>query len=385
MRPIPILKKMRAHHFLLSTLFFLIGFFSGTAQNSLSEQAKVSIITCGIGNEVYSLFGHTAIRINDPARNIDVVYNYGAFDFDTPNFVLKFSKGDLQYFVTAGNFSDFKQQYVYEKRSVVEQVLNLSAAEKEKLFSELNATLFSDKRFYTYKFIDRNCTTMVVEKLNEILGKDFVSKVGNKEETYREILYPYFKNHFYEQLGTSIIFGKKVDEKGTKIFLPIELEQSLDITKLNGAPICVEKNTIIQIEPEQPFSWWNNIFTYLILMILIAAANHKFMALFYFFVIGFIGLLFSIAGLYSLHRELEFNYNILLFNPLLLLLIGFMIAKSSKWIFRTSLAAIGCIVLYTIVMLNKVHFLIVLPLLFVNLILLLRLTKQNKPLKTVEN
>jgi len=368
---------MRANHSFLLTFFFLICFWSGNAQNSLSKQAKVSVITCGLGNEMYSLFGHTAIRINDPERNIDVVYNYGAFDFDTPNFVLKFSKGDLQYFVTAGNFFDFKQQYVYEKRSVVEQVLNLSPEQKEKLFSELNATLFSDKRFYTYKFIDRNCTTMVVEKLNEILGKDVVTKVGNREETYREILFPYFNNHFYEQLGTSIIFGKKVDEKGTKIFLPIELEQSLDATKFNNIPICLEKNTIIQVEPEQPFSWWNNIFTYLIILILIAVTDNKYMAIFYFLIIGAVGLIFSVAGLYSFHRELEFNYNILLFNPLLLLLIGFIIVKKTKWIFRISLVAIGCIAAYIIVMFNKIHLLIVLPLLFVNLILLIRLAKRN--------
>src|SRR6476620_7089444 len=72
----------------------------------LSEGAKVSVLTCGTGNEVYSLFGHTAIRIKDPARHLDMVYNYGAFDFEAPNFVLRFSKGDLQYFVTAEDFMD---------------------------------------------------------------------------------------------------------------------------------------------------------------------------------------------------------------------------------------------------------------------------------------
>src|SRR5690606_36976175 len=77
----------------------------------LSENAEVSILTCGLGNEMYSLFGHTAIRIADPEQNFDVVYNYGAFDFNMPNFFAKFSKGDLQYFVTSDSFEDFIYSY----------------------------------------------------------------------------------------------------------------------------------------------------------------------------------------------------------------------------------------------------------------------------------
>src|SRR5690606_32698118 len=123
---------------------------------TLSENAEVSVLTCGNGNEMYSLFGHTAIRIHDPENGIDQVYNYGAFDFDTPNFVLRFSKGDLQYFVTAGRFADFLYSYNYEQRSVYEQTLNISQQQKQQLFDRLTATLISDERFYTYKFIDRN-------------------------------------------------------------------------------------------------------------------------------------------------------------------------------------------------------------------------------------
>ena len=360
--------------------FLFLSSFSGFAQpNLLSEQAKVSVITCGIGNEMYSLFGHTAIRINDPERYIDLVYNYGAFDFDTPNFVLKFSKGDLKYFVTVGTFSDFTAQYVYEKRSVSEQVLNLSNAQKQQLFDKLNSTLYSDERFYTYKFIDRNCTTMVVEILNKILGEKAIVKVGNTDETYREVLYPYFNNHFYEQLGTSIIFGKKVDEKATRIFLPSELEHSLIAVKYNGKALSDKKDSILQIEPEQPFSWWNNVYTYLILLILLVVAKTRNLNLFYFLIVGVIGLFFSVAGLYSFHRELEYNYNILLFNPLLLLLIAFILNKNSRWIFRTSLFSIACIGIYILMMLNKVHLLIVMPLILTNVILLTRLALANKP------
>src|SRR5688572_6592211 len=98
----------------LFSLLLLVSFI-GFGQNiSLSKDTKVSVLTCGLGNETYSYFGHTAIRVADPGNNIDLVYNYGAFDFSTPNFVAKFAKGDLQYFVVVHPFADFMNEYTYE-------------------------------------------------------------------------------------------------------------------------------------------------------------------------------------------------------------------------------------------------------------------------------
>ncbi|HRA73765.1 MAG TPA: DUF4105 domain-containing protein, partial [Flavobacterium sp.] len=192
---------------------FLIGTLSSFGQNIiLSENARASVITCDTGNESYSLFGHTAIRITDSENNLDVVYNYGAFDFRTPNFVAKFAKGDLQYFAVANTFSDFMGQYTYEQRSVFEQELILPLAYKQKLFDNLTAVLASSESYYTYKFIDKNCTSMVVDILNKTLESKVITKDFDTDKTYRSILFPYFDNFFYEKLGTSIIFGTKVDD-----------------------------------------------------------------------------------------------------------------------------------------------------------------------------
>lgn len=90
---------------ILFAILFLITTTAFCQSISLSENAKVSILTCGLGPESYAMYGHTGIRIQDTSKQIDVVYNYGAFDFDTPNFIGKFVKGDLQYFVTLGNLS----------------------------------------------------------------------------------------------------------------------------------------------------------------------------------------------------------------------------------------------------------------------------------------
>ncbi len=241
---------------LLKKLFFfalLICSKSSFGQNILlSKNASVSAITCDTGNESYSLFGHTAVRIADADNNLDLVYNYGAFDFATPNFVAKFSKGDLQYFAIAHSFSDFISQYNYEQRSVFEQELIIPLAFKQKLFDNLNQVMASEERYYTYKFIDRNCTSMVVEMLNKTLGANVVTKKNDTDKTYRTILYPYFDNYFYQKLGTSIIFGSKVDEYGTRIFLPLELHQSLQQTQFGNHQLCKKSTTLLDFKKELP-------------------------------------------------------------------------------------------------------------------------------------
>ena len=189
--------------FVLLCLWFSL--YSNSQEAKLSSQTVVSIFTCGGGEELYSTFGHTAIRIKDVPNRLDVVYNYGTFDFRTDNFYLKFVKGDLQYFVTATTYEDFIFEYQYTNREVIEQTIDLQQDNKQRLFDLLNTSLQSNDRFYTYKFIDRNCTTMVVDKINLILGEKTIQKTDDKTLTYREVLYPYFENHFWYKLGINII------------------------------------------------------------------------------------------------------------------------------------------------------------------------------------
>lgn len=356
----------------------MIGTLSSFGQNIiLSENARASVITCDTGNESYSLFGHTAIRITDSENNLDVVYNYGAFDFRTPNFVAKFAKGDLQYFAVANTFSDFMSQYTYEQRSVFEQELILPLAYKQKLFDNLTAVLSSNESYYTYKFIDKNCTSMVVDILNKTLESKIITKKLDTDKTYRSILFPYFDNFFYEKLGTSIIFGTKVDEYSNHIFLPFELHKSLQQIQFNNQLLCKESKTLLEFQKQAPNSWWNNIYTYLIFLGLILILNKKYIDIFYLLVMGLLGVFFASVGFYSFHQELANNYNVLLFNPTLLVLLYFMVVKNKKWIINLAIFNMVLIGVYLIFMLNKAHLLIVLPLMLTSLFILAKITFKN--------
>jgi hypothetical protein len=366
-------KKLLICILLLSSIFNSFG--QGVV---LSKNARISVLTCGTGNESYSLFGHTAIRVSDIENNLDIVYNYGAFDFDTPNFVLQFTKGDLNYYITNNRYVDFINEYNYEKREVLEQELNIPVELKQALFDNLERSLLSDERLYQYKFIDNNCTSKVVDVINKTLKSKVISKKTDTDKTYRSILFPYFDNHFYEQLGTSIVFGTKVDQMGTKIFLPYELFESLKRIQYQNQSLSNAPKTIMAFEKEIPSSWWNNCYTYLLFLGLVIFANKKSVNYIYLLTISLLGLLFVFLGFYSSHQELGYNYNILLFNPLLLIALYFWSTKNSKWTYKLAVFNILMLFLYLFVMITKAHLLIVLPLVVTNLVVLIRLAIKHK-------
>ncbi len=357
-------------------LFLLFPILSFSQNIVLSDNAKVSILTCGTAPVSYAMYGHTGIRITDVVNQIDVVYNYGAFDFTTPNFILKFVKGDLQYFVTSDNYYDFEYNYKADGRSIVEQELNLTATQKQQLFNELNTSLTSDERFYTYKFIDKNCTTMVVDKINKILGSDIL-KQPKSEQSYRDILYPYMSD-FYMKLGIQIIFGTKVDQPATRLFLPLELEKVLETATLNGKKIAQPTKVLNDNSVTVPFSWLNSIYSLVAAMLLLILLNKKSIQITYFILASLLGLFFSLVGLYSLHEEILWNYNILLFNPLLLVFSFYYWKNNTSKIILFGQICIVFTLIYLAYIVNKVQLLIVLPIVALHLFWLIRIVIKVK-------
>lgn len=355
-------------------LFNLIAF----SQNpKLSPETEVSVFTCGRGEELYSTFGHTALRVKDPVNQLDVVYNYGYFDFRTENFYFKFVKGDLQYFMNVTSFEDFVYEYQIDKREVVEQTLNLPLAKKQQIFDELNAALQSKDRYYTYKFIDRNCTTMIVEKINSLYGKNEIKKVDDKTISYRTLLYPYFENYFWYKLGINMVFGARTDHDADQLFLPVELMHSLDKAKFDGKPLVSKTEIVVTGEEIQPkFSFFNSIYLICSILLILILVNNRVLLKSYLCICGLFGLFLCLIGFFSEHVELLWNYNALLFNPLLILL-PFVKGNFLK---KLNIALLLMLLIYSIVMITKPHLVIMLPFILANLYMLLKLKKRNEKL-----
>lgn len=362
----------------LLLVFLLICCQIGFSQSLVSDNTVVSILTVGTADASHSLYGHTALRIKDETKNIDLVYNYGMFDFSTPNFMFKFVKGDLQYYAAAYPYEDFEYSYRVENRSIYEQVLNLSVGEKESLINKLNISLSSDDRYYTYKFIDRNCTTKVIDVVNGVLeGKPIVKK-NIDSKTYRDVLFPYVENHFYQKLGINIIFGHRVDDQATIMFLPLDLFENLKATSYKDKPLVKETNVIFEANRPSAFSFLDSIYSLIVVLLLFVLIKKRAMQATYFLILGLIGLLFSLIGLYSLHQEVLWNYNVLLFNPLFLVLLYFMGTNNEKWIKRLSSICLVFLGIYMVYMLNKIHLFIVAPIVITTAILLFRLIAPGK-------
>lgn len=361
-------------------IFFFILFSVTAFSQTLSDKAQISLLTCGPGNEMYSIYGHTAIRVHDPVTFTDIVYNYGTFDFDTPNFYLKFVKGDMMYMLSSDSYYDFINTYRYYDRDVYEQVLNLTQVQKQQFATQLASDIQSDKRYYQYKFIDRNCTTMAAEKIEAAMGSGLNTDIKDKGLTYREILYTYLQdNHFYENLGINLIFGAKTDKDSDTIFLPLELLESIQKTNINNKPLTNATATVYKstgaANEKSPV---NNFYIYLLIIVsLIAFSGRRPVYVSLLVIFGLLGVFFTTVGFYSFHLEISQNYNALLLNPLYLIVIYFLVTQKSKLAMYTIYICLLCLAVYIILMLNKPHLLMVLPLVILNAILLIRLLRQN--------
>lgn len=146
-------KTIKLYLFLLLTIFFIN--FSSTllaneqATHQTNDQAvyqsivypKISLLTCDSGNELYSTFGHSALRVYYPESGKDIVFNFGLFDFNTPYFYTKFVRGKLKYMLGIQYTSDFIEQFKWEKRGVKEQILNLTETQTQELIDRLFCTI----------------------------------------------------------------------------------------------------------------------------------------------------------------------------------------------------------------------------------------------------
>ncbi|WP_223833892.1 lipoprotein N-acyltransferase Lnb domain-containing protein [Spirosoma profusum] len=189
---------------------------SSFAQN-LSPSAKMSLLTVGPGEDLYSVFGHTAIRVNDPARNIDVTFGWGGFRFAENNFYVKFLRGTLPYYIDAYDMYPFLYAYQAENRTVREQILNLSQAQKEKLFAVLQTNMLPENRTYQYKFFYDNCASRPRDKIAEACGDSLTipTKAKMTGKSYRDWMNDYLdkSGKTWAKLGMNLAIGNPADEQ----------------------------------------------------------------------------------------------------------------------------------------------------------------------------
>ncbi len=196
------------------------------AQNvpPLSRQANASMLTILPGDAIYSEFGHSAIRIHDPGRDIDVLYNYGTFDFSDPMFVPKFTYGQLDYFLSTQRYAPMIDAYERMGRPVIEQHLDLTARQVQQLFQFLYHNAQPENRGYRYDFLFDNCSTRVRDALEHALGPAVsFSESPDPQQSFRHLLDPYVADRPLTDVGFDVGLGLPSDQIASSrevMFLP---------------------------------------------------------------------------------------------------------------------------------------------------------------------
>jgi hypothetical protein len=217
-------------------LLFLLLFFSwfSPGAQDLSCGYRITLLTCAPGNELYSIFGHTAIRVQDSISGADQVFNYGTFEF-SPDFYVQFIRGKLLYALSVEDYNDFLYTYKMESRSVVEQELQFSCEEKKKLFTALLVNAKEENRYYRYDFLFDNCTTRAKDMVKQQSGTSirFRNILDGKQPSFRTLIHSYLDagNQHWSKLGIDILLGARLDRKVTNeesMFLPDYLLKGFD-------------------------------------------------------------------------------------------------------------------------------------------------------------
>jgi hypothetical protein len=199
---------------------------------ALSDSSQVSLITILPGDPVYSFAGHSAVRVHDPARNLDRLYNYGTFSFSDPFFVPKFLYGDLRYYLSVTNYAPMLRFYKRQGRPVIEQPLTLSRKQRSEVFAFLQHNARPEHRYYQYDFFFDNCSTRIRDVLQQTLGSNVsFAGVPSPNRSFRRLLDPYVASRPLMDLGFDLALGLPADRDASReevMFLPVHLMEAFE-------------------------------------------------------------------------------------------------------------------------------------------------------------
>jgi len=298
--------------------FFLLIPLITFGQRELSREAEIHIVTCGrYQGELYSAFGHNAIRVKDHKKDIDLIYNYGVFNFNQPNFYLNFAKGYLYYRLAVMPYKPFKNNYISEKRYIHEQVLNLTHDQKQRLFDFLQWNAKPENRHYYYDYFYDNCATRIRDAVKKTFG-DTVTFDGSyvqKDSTIRELCDLYLAHQPWGDFGIDLALGLPMDKVLTPyqyMFLPEYIESGFNhayiLRKGQQKPLVEEK--IITYKGEErdfdktfftPTLTFSLVFLLGLFLSFLGYKRNKSMFWFDSIVLSFIGLLgWAFTGLWFL-------------------------------------------------------------------------------------
>ncbi len=330
----------------------LIGYSPIIAQQTLTNNASVSIITCGPGSELFTTFGHSAFRIKDPTLGVDRIYNYGTFDFNAPSFYLNFVKGKLIYQLGTSDTGRFLRNYTYEKRWIKEQVLNIPSEKVQLFYTFLENNALPKNKDYRYDFFYDNCATKLEEVVSKVLGASvqYSNAHLSSNKTHRDLIADYTQQHPWGKFGIDLALGSVIDKRATfdqYRFLPDYMMQAFANATITigekKIPLIKETKDLIPpfLNSSMAFGYYPLLLFTIILLIVSYITytdfkkkqRSKLLDFILFFGTGIVGVLVLLLWFATDHTATYKNLNFLwAFAPNIILSFLFLKTTIKKWV-----------------------------------------------------
>jgi hypothetical protein len=323
---------------LLLLILMVVSINFATLFSQSPNDTSFYLLTCDPGTEAYSHYGHSALRVVIPSIQSDMVYNWGVFDYNTPNFVWKFAKGRLDYMLGVYPYDRFLQDYMMENRGVYSQMINLESVEKLRLMLLLQENMKPENRYYKYDFFYDDCSTRIRDLIENILGDKLIYPPDetNNVPTFREKIDGHLVTVPWLKMGIDLLMGTPGERKTSfrdRMFLPEDLQRNLTQVVVNRdrkmLPLLQSSVTILDFPPlgiKPPFYLTPVfIFTLLfILLVLISTWLKKSVVMNYvdiaiFLVFSVISLLMIFFNFFTDHLQMRMNLSIIWFNPFIII------------------------------------------------------------------
>lgn len=322
---------------------------SGVAQDKLSENAEIYVLTLGpYQGELYSAFGHSAIRVVDTTEGLDDVYNWGVFDFDQPNFYLNFARGYLYYKLGVHPYDRFRDYYIYHNRYIHAQKLNLTQAQKQKLFDYLHWNSLPENQNYRYDYFYNNCATKVRDVMLTVFSDSvkFDGSYIKTDYTIRDLTDIYLQHQPWGDLGIDICLGLPMDKKASAheyMFLPDYIESGFNHATIGSLPLVSETISVYESREETiATSLFHPLTVFIVFAILVLALSiwdfkrkklSRWFDALLFGILGLIGCLLFFLWFFTDHQAAAVNFNLLWAFPLHLV-VAFALFKDRKWLVK---------------------------------------------------
>jgi len=316
-------------YIVLTFILSVVNATVGAQSMTNPDRIQISLLTCSPGKEVWAQYGHTAIRYYDKESGEDLAINYGIFSLDQTYFIPRFVLGMTDYRMGVQPMDMFLAQYSYEGRGVVEQVLNLSAEDKEVIYKALQENMKPENVVYRYNYFFDNCTTRARDMLVNHLHGKVVYPPAEEDATFRSMIHKWNNKYEWSQFGEDLLLGVNADRKTTKSeqqFLPENLRSDFDKARYNGKPLVKETNVLLDAETEVaepvfPLSPLSVALIFAVISLVMMLFNYRRQQVYWAWDLalmltsGLMGIIFFVM-IFSQHPCVSLNFILLFFNPL---------------------------------------------------------------------